>query len=75
VSLTARMAHTTSDPMLARARAVQVIAGAAGRQAAVLGVSDTLLALGWLLFASCLLALLMAEFGWGKSLRPYEIRR
>jgi MFS transporter, DHA2 family, multidrug resistance protein len=74
-SLAARMAHTTSDPMLARAQAVQIIAGAARRQAAVLGVSDTLLALGWLLFASCLLVVMMAEFGWGKSLRPDEIRR
>jgi DHA2 family multidrug resistance protein len=74
-SLEAHMAHSTSDPMLARAQAVQIIAGAARRQAAVLGVSDTLLALGWVLFASCLLVVLMAEFGWGKSLRPYEIRR
>jgi len=73
-SLAARMAHTTSDPVLARAQAVQIVASAAHRQAAVLGVSDTLLALGWLLFASCLLVVLMAEFGWGKGLRPHEIR-
>ena len=66
-SLAARMAHTTSDPMFARAQAVQIIAGAARRQAAVLGISDTLAALGWLLFASCLLVVLMAEFGSGRG--------
>ena len=31
--------------------------------------------LGWLLFASCILVVLMAEFGWGKALRPHEKRR
>jgi hypothetical protein len=31
-------------------------------------------ALGWLLFASCLLIVLMAEFGSGKVPRPPEIR-
>ena len=69
-SLTARMAHTTSDPMSAQAQAIQIIANAAHRQAAVLGVSSTLSALGWLLFASCLLVVLMAEFGAGRELRP-----
>ena len=69
-SLAARMAHTTSDPMFARAQAVQTIASAAHRQAAVLGISSTLSALGWLLFASCLLVVLMAEFGSGKAPRP-----
>jgi MFS transporter, DHA2 family, multidrug resistance protein len=73
-SLAARMAHTTSDPLLARAQSVQIIASAARRQAAVLGISDTLSALGWLLFAGCLLVVLMAEFGSGKALRPDEIR-
>ncbi|HEX4269459.1 MAG TPA: MFS transporter [Steroidobacteraceae bacterium] len=62
-AVAARMAHVTSDPMSARAHAVQVIATAAHRQAAVLGVSSTLSTLGWLLFASCLLAVLMAESG------------
>jgi MFS transporter, DHA2 family, multidrug resistance protein len=71
-SLTARMAHTTSDPRSASAQAVQVIAGAAHRQAAVLGISSTLSALGWLLFASCLLIVLMAEFGAGTALRSPE---
>ena len=70
--LASRMAHTTSDLMLARAQAVQIVASAARRQAAVLGIADTLSALGWLLFASCLLAVLMAEFGRGKFLRPDE---
>ena len=69
-TLAARMAHTTSDPTFARAQAVQSIAGAAHRQAAVLGVSSTLSALGWLLFASGLLVVLMAEFGSGKTPRP-----
>jgi DHA2 family multidrug resistance protein len=69
-ALAARMAHTASDPLLARAQAVQVVAGAARRQAAVLGVSHTFAALGWLLFASCLLLVLMGEFGSGQSLRP-----
>lgn len=64
------MAHTTSDPMLARARAVQIVASAARRQAAVLGISDTLFALSGLLFASCVLVVLMAEFGSGNALRP-----
>jgi DHA2 family multidrug resistance protein len=73
-SLAARMAHTTSDPMFARAQSLQIVAGAARRQAAVLGISDTLSALGWLLFASCLLVVLMAEFGSGKAPRPQEMR-
>jgi MFS transporter, DHA2 family, multidrug resistance protein len=71
-SLAARMAHTASDPMTARSQAVQTVASAAHRQAAVLGISSTLSALGWLLFASCLLVVLMAEFGSGKTPRPSE---
>jgi len=71
-TLAARMAHTTSDPLFARAQAVQSIAGAAHRQAAVLGISSTLSALGWLLFASGLLVVLMAEFGSGKVPRPAQ---
>jgi MFS transporter, DHA2 family, multidrug resistance protein len=69
-SLAAHMAHTTSDSVFARSQAVGIIAGTARRQAAVLGVSDTLASLGWLLFASCLLIVLMAEFGSGNPLRP-----
>jgi DHA2 family multidrug resistance protein len=73
-TLAARMAHTTSDPMSARAQAVQIIASGAHRQAAVLGISRTFSALGWLLFASCLLVVLMAEARSGKSVRPSESR-
>ncbi|HUA25864.1 MAG TPA: MFS transporter [Steroidobacteraceae bacterium] len=62
-TLAARAAHVTSDPASAQARAVQIIASATHRQAAVLGVSSTLSALGWMLFASCLLVVLMAESG------------
>lgn len=73
-SLAVRMAHTTADPMFARAQSLQLVASAARRQAAVLGISDTLCALGWLLFASCLLVVLMAEFGSGKAPLPRELR-
>jgi MFS transporter, DHA2 family, multidrug resistance protein len=73
-SLAARMTHTASDPTLARAQAVQVVAGAARRQAAVLGVSHTFVALAGLLFASCLLMILMGEFGSGQALRAHEGR-
>jgi DHA2 family multidrug resistance protein len=73
--LTARMADIDPDPLRAHAQAVQVVANAARRQAAVLGISDTLASLGWLLFGSCLLIIVMAEFGSGKALRPHEKRR
>jgi MFS transporter, DHA2 family, multidrug resistance protein len=66
-NLAGYLAHTTADSMLARAQAVQVVSSAARRQAAVLGVSDTFYALGWLLFGSCVLVLLMSEFGSGKA--------
>jgi MFS transporter, DHA2 family, multidrug resistance protein len=66
-TLVARTAHVTSDPASAQARAVQIIASETHRQAAVLGVSTTLSALGWLLFASCLLVVLMAESGADKA--------
>jgi DHA2 family multidrug resistance protein len=68
-SLTARMAEGTADPASARAQAVQMVAGAAHRQAAVLGISSTMSDLGWLLFASCVLIVLMAEFGAGTAAR------
>jgi DHA2 family multidrug resistance protein len=73
-SIAVHMAHTTSDPLSARAQAVQTMASAAHRQAAVLGISSTLATLGWLLFASCLLVVLMAEFGSGHAPRPVGIR-
>jgi MFS transporter, DHA2 family, multidrug resistance protein len=60
-SLAARMGHT---------QAIQIVARAARRQAAVLGIAETLSTLGWLLFAGCLLVVLMAAFGSGKALRP-----
>jgi DHA2 family multidrug resistance protein len=62
-TLAVRTARATSDPASAHAQAVQILATATHRQAAVLGVSTTLSALGWLLFASCLLVVLMAESG------------
>ena len=69
-SLAARIAHITSDPAAAHAGAVHIIAAAARRQAAVLGVSSTLSALGWLLLASCVLFVLMAHFGADKDPQP-----
>jgi DHA2 family multidrug resistance protein len=70
-SLAAHAAHSHSDSLFARAQAVQIVASEARRQAAVLGISDTLSALGWLLFVSCLLVILMAEFGSGNA-RPSD---
>lgn len=67
-------AHITSDPMLARAQDVQIIASAAHRQSAVLGIADTLSSLGWLLLASCLIIVLMAEFGHGRAPPPQEAK-
>jgi DHA2 family multidrug resistance protein len=72
-AVAARMAHYTPDPTFARAQAVQIVASEARRQAAVLGVSATLSSLGWLLFASCILFVLMAEFGSRKPLRSHEM--
>lgn len=71
-AIAARMSATTSDPAVARAQALQVVAGAARRQAAVLGATQALATLAGLLFLSCVLVVLMAEFGWGKALRPHE---
>jgi DHA2 family multidrug resistance protein len=73
-ALSARLSHVTSDPALARAQAVQIVASATRRQAAVLGATDTLASLAWILFGGCILVVLMAEFGWGKALRPHEAR-
>jgi DHA2 family multidrug resistance protein len=73
-SIAGRMARLTADPAFAHAQAVQVVASEARRQAAVLGATGALTALAWLLFASGVLAVLMAEFGWGKALRPHEQR-
>jgi DHA2 family multidrug resistance protein len=73
-AIAGRLSHTTSDAVLARAQAVQVVATAARRQAVVLGATSTLTTLACLLFASCILVVLMEEFGWGKALRPHEKR-
>jgi DHA2 family multidrug resistance protein len=72
--LAAHLAHTTADPALARAQAAQVLASAAHRQGAALGISATLASLGWLLFASCLIVVLMAEFGHGRTVPPKDAR-
>jgi hypothetical protein len=48
---------------------LQIVAETARRQATVLGVSDTLSDLGWILFASCALAILMANLGNGRPAR------
>ena len=69
-NLAARMAHTTSDPQSARAQALQILARETHRQAAVLGISSTFSALGWMLLASCILIVLMARFGSGSSAQP-----
>jgi MFS transporter, DHA2 family, multidrug resistance protein len=71
-SLAARIAESTPDRIAAHAGAIEIIANAAHREGAVLGIASTLSALGWLLFASCLLIVLMAEFGAGKDLRAGE---
>jgi hypothetical protein len=44
---------------------LQIIGETARRQASVLAVSSTLADLGWFLFASCVLVVLMAELGNG----------
>jgi DHA2 family multidrug resistance protein len=68
--LAARLARTTSDPALVHAQAIQILAGAARREAAVLGATTTLSMLAWMLLASGLLVVLMAEFGAGKAVHP-----
>jgi MFS transporter, DHA2 family, multidrug resistance protein len=57
--------HADTDPVRGHLQALQIVAAAARRQASVLAVSDTLAHLGWLLFASCVLAILMAALGNG----------
>lgn len=60
---------TGADGGLTHLRAVQVIATAARRQAAVLGTVDVLVATGVLLLASCGVVLAMAAFGSGHPQR------
>jgi MFS transporter, DHA2 family, multidrug resistance protein len=73
-TLAARMAHATSDSVLARAQAVREVASEARRQAAVLGASDTFCVLGGLLFAAGILVVLMGEFGTGGAQHAQETR-
>ena len=73
-TLTAKMARLDADPLHAKARAVAVLANTTRRQAAVLGISDTLAVLALIFLAGCLLVLLMAEPGSGKILKPHETR-
>jgi DHA2 family multidrug resistance protein len=64
-AIAAHIAHAGTDPARLHMQALQLIADAARRQSSVLAVSDTLADLGWVLFASCILAVLMAELGSG----------
>lgn len=58
-------ARMDPDPGHQHAQALRVIVEAARRQAAVLSASDVLATLGGLLLASCLVVVLMSEFGSG----------
>lgn len=58
-------ARMDPDPGHQHAQAVGTIVEAARRQAAVLSASDVLATLGGLLLASCLVVILMSEFGSG----------
>jgi DHA2 family multidrug resistance protein len=64
-AIAAHIAHVGTDPARLHMQALQLIADVARRQSFVLAVSDTLADLGWVLFASCILAILMAELGSG----------
>jgi MFS transporter, DHA2 family, multidrug resistance protein len=68
-ALANRLARVTSDPGIAHAQAVQILAGAARREAAVLGATGALATLAGMLFASAALLVLMAEIGSGKAPR------
>ena len=65
-TIAAHAGHASADPMRVHLQALQIVAETARRQATVLGVSDTLSDLGWILFASCALAILMAKLGNGR---------
>jgi DHA2 family multidrug resistance protein len=75
VAIAAHIAHADPHPMRAHLQAVQIVAEAARHQAAVLAISDTLADLGWLLFASCVLVIIMAELGSGHPTRHKEPNR
>jgi DHA2 family multidrug resistance protein len=74
-AIASHIAHADPDTMRAHLQAVQIVAEAARRQASVLAVSDTLADLGWLLVASCVLVILMAELGSGHPERDKEPHR
>jgi DHA2 family multidrug resistance protein len=69
------VAHVGTDSASAHLQALQIVTEAARRQASVLAVSDTLANLGWLLFASCVVVILMAELGNGHPDRRAEPER
>jgi DHA2 family multidrug resistance protein len=59
------LALVNPDPVHQHAQVLQIITEAARRQAAVLSASDVFAILGGLLLASCLVGVLMLEFGSG----------
>jgi MFS transporter, DHA2 family, multidrug resistance protein len=63
--IAARLAHVDPDPIRVHLQALQIVGETARRQASVLAVSSTLADLGWFLFASCVIVVLMAELGNG----------
>jgi MFS transporter, DHA2 family, multidrug resistance protein len=65
VDISTRLAHVDPDTIRVHLGALQVFGETARRQASVLAVSTTLADLGWYLFASCALVVLMAELGSG----------
>lgn len=69
-TIAAHADHASADPMRVHLQALQIVAETARRQATVLGVSDTFSDLGWILFASCALAILMAKLGNGRPEQP-----
>jgi DHA2 family multidrug resistance protein len=74
-SIAAHIARAGSDPAHTHLQALQLVAEVARRQASVLAVSATLADLGWILFASCTVAILMATLGNGhpeRRARPIE---
>jgi hypothetical protein len=64
-AIAARLAHVDPDPIRVHLQTLQIVGETARRQASVLAVSSTLADLGWFLFASCVLVVLMAELGNG----------
>src|SRR5260370_24219467 len=69
--IAARLAHVDPDPIRVHSQALQIVGETARRQASVLAVSSTLPDLGWFLFSSCVLVVLMRglgdDFPWRKG--------